>query len=105
MKLGNLLIASAAAALSYWAVSNRQEIADEVEYKQGLLKDMSQSYSQIQQQIETLKEYQKPLQDMAQDLQYKLRVYQQEATAHMEEIQTIQEKYQENENKSSHLLK
>lgn len=94
MKLGNLLIASAAAALSYWAVSNRQEIADEVEYKQGLLKDMSQSYSQIQQQIETLKQYQKPLQDMTQDLQYKLRVYQQEVAGHVKEIQAIQEKYQ-----------
>ena len=92
MKLGNLLVASAAAVLSYWAVSNRKEIAEEVEYKQSLLKDMNQSYSQIQRQVETLKTFREPLENMAQDLHYQFRVYQQEANGHIKEIQKVQDK-------------
>lgn len=93
MKLKNLLLAGASAALSYWVVANRKEIVEEVEYKQGLLKDMNHHYSSIQQQVDVLKQYKTPLQKMAQDLQYKLRVYQQEASGHIEEIKAIQEKH------------
>ena len=97
MKLKNLFVASAAAAISYWAISNRKEIAEEAQYKQGLLDDMSHSYARIQKQIETLKQYRQPLQELTQELQYKLRVYQQEATGHLSEIQAIQDKYNQEE--------
>ena len=94
MKLGNLLIAGTAAAISYWAVSNKDKIAQEIEETGSLLDDISASYTKIQEQAEILKGYSQPLQEMAQDLNYKFRVYQQEAAGHLQEIKAIQAKYQ-----------
>ena len=94
MKLGNLLLASTSAALSYWLVSNKDKIAQEIEETGDLLDDISASYAKIQEQAAIIKGYSQPLQEMAQDLTYKFRVYQQEAAGHLQEIQTIQAKYQ-----------
>lgn len=94
MKLGNLLLAGTAAAISYWAVSNKDKIAQEIEETGDLLDDISASYAKIQEQAAIIKGYSQPLQEMAQDLTYKFRVYQQEAAGHLQEIQTIQAKYQ-----------
>ena len=48
MKLGNLLIAGTAAAISYWAVTNKDKIAQEIEETGSLLDDISASYAKIQ---------------------------------------------------------
>lgn len=93
MKLGNLLLAGAAASLSYYLVSNKEKIAQEVTETAQLIGNISEQYGNIQDQLAIIKSYQEPIQEMVSDFQYKLRVYQQEATAHLNEIQAIQEKY------------
>lgn len=94
MKLGNLLIAGTAAAISYWVVSNKDKIAEEIQETSHLLEDISTSYAKIQEQAQIISSYSQPLKEMTQDLNYKFRVYQQEAAGHLQEIQAIQEKYQ-----------
>lgn len=93
MKLGNLLLAGTAAAISYWVVTNKDKIIEEVQETSHILEDMSDSYANIQEQVAIIKSYGHPLQEMAQDLNYKFRVYQQEAQGHLSQIQSIQEKY------------
>lgn len=93
MKLGNLLLTGTAAAISYWLVSNKDKIAEEIQETSGLWDDISASYSKIQKQADIIKNYSQPLKEMTQDLNYKFRVYQQEVDSHLQEIQAIQEKY------------
>lgn len=97
MKLRNLLLAGTAAAISYWAVTNKDKISEEVHETRNLLDDMSGSYSKIQEQVGIIKAYSQPLQEMAQDLNYKFRVYQQEVEGHLDQIQSFQEKYTKSE--------
>lgn len=93
MSLKHLLIAGSAAALSYWVVSNKDKIIQEVQKTEQLWTGIQDSYQNIQKQAAIIQSYREPLQEMAADLQYKFRVYQQEASAHLNEIKTIQEKY------------
>lgn len=93
MSLKHLLIAGSAAALSYWVVSNKDKIIQEVQETEQLWTSLQDSYQNIQKQAAIIQSYREPLQEMASDFRYKLRVYQQEADAHLNEIKTIQEKY------------
>lgn len=93
MKLSHLLAASGAALASYWLVNNREKIVQETSKTIDLAKKSQASYQTIQQQLATIQSYQEPLQEMAEDLQYKLRTYQQSIAGNLEEIQKITEKY------------
>ncbi|HFI0237138.1 TPA: chemotaxis protein [Streptococcus suis] len=93
MKLRNILIALSAAGATYLAISNREKIAKEVKDTKQLVTDMEASKTNIQDQLAIIQSFQKPLQDLAADLQYKSRVYQQSIAGNLDEIQKVVEKY------------
>ncbi|WP_105114448.1 chemotaxis protein [Streptococcus suis] len=93
MKLRHLLLTLSAASATYLAISNREKIAKEVKDTKQLVTDMEASRRNIQDQLEIIQSFQKPLQDLAADLQYKSRVYQQNISGNLDEIQKIVEKY------------
>ncbi|HFH9946450.1 TPA: chemotaxis protein [Streptococcus suis] len=93
MKLRHLLLALSAASATYLAISNREKIAKEVKDIKQLVTDMEASRRNIQDQLEIIQSFQTPLQDLAADLQYKSRVYQQNISGNLDEIQKIVEKY------------
>lgn len=94
MKLRHLLAAGTAATIAYLAVKHHEKIAQETTETIDSLQRMQDSYQNIQEQLAFIQDYQEPLQAMAKDLQYKLRVYQQTIAGNLNEIQKIQEKYQ-----------
>ncbi|HEL2382551.1 TPA: chemotaxis protein [Streptococcus suis] len=93
MKLRNLLLALSAASATYLAISNREKIAKEVKDTKQLVTEMGASKNNIQDQLAIIQSFQKPLQEMVEDLQYKTRVYQQSIAGNLDEIQKIQQKY------------
>lgn len=93
MKLRNLLLALSAASATYLAISNREKIAKEIKDTKQLVTEMGASKNNIQDQLAIIQSFQKPLQEMVEDLQYKTRVYQQSIAGNLDEIQKIQQKY------------
>ncbi|HFI0106219.1 TPA: chemotaxis protein [Streptococcus suis] len=93
MKLRNILIALSAASATYLAISNREKIANEFKDTKQIVTDMEASKTNIQDQLAMIQSFQKPLQEMVEDLQYKARVYQQSIAGNLDEIQKIQQKY------------
>ncbi|HEM2548892.1 TPA: chemotaxis protein [Streptococcus suis] len=93
MKLRNLLLALSAASATYLAISNREKIAKEVKDTKQLVTEMGASKNNIQDQLAIIQSFQKPLQEMVEDLQYKTCVYQQSIAGNLDEIQKIQQKY------------
>ncbi|MBF0778484.1 chemotaxis protein [Streptococcus cuniculi] len=96
MKLSHLIAAGTAATIAYLAVKNRDKIVTETTETMDIIHRMQDSYQNIQDQLAFIQGYQAPLQEMADDLQRKLRVYQQSIAGNLNEIQKIQAKYQEN---------
>lgn len=97
MKLKHLILAGGAAALSYWAVKNRNEIIAETKETAALTKQTKEDYQAVQDNIERLKAYQEPVANLLKDFQYKLRTYQQSIAGNIEEIEKFQEKYSSEE--------
>ncbi|HFH9843901.1 TPA: chemotaxis protein [Streptococcus suis] len=93
MKLSNIIVAVGAASATFLAITNREKISKEVKETQQLLTDIQTSKSNIQHQLAIIQSFQKPLQELTADLQYKTRIYQQSIAGNLQEIQTIQEKY------------
>ncbi|MBF0787689.1 MULTISPECIES: chemotaxis protein [unclassified Streptococcus] len=95
MKLKHLIAAGTAATITYLAVQNRKKIAHETTEAMDSVRRIQESYQTIQDQLAFIQSYQQPLQEMARDLQYKLRVYQQAIAGNLNEIQKIQVTEQE----------
>ncbi|MCK3904784.1 chemotaxis protein [Streptococcus iners] len=93
MKLRNLLLALSAASATYLAISNREKIAKEVKDTKQIMTDMETSKANIQEQLAIIQSFKEPLESLANDLQYKSRVYQQSITGNLEEIQKVMAKY------------
>lgn len=93
MKLRNLLLALSAASATYLAISNREKIAKEVKDTKQIMTDMEASKTNIQEQLAIIQSFKEPLESLANDLQYKSRVYQQSITGNLEEIQKVMAKY------------
>mgnify|MGYP001010954240 CR=1 FL=1 len=89
MKLTNLLLFAGAAAASYHLVKNREDITEEVSETSQLLKKAQVSLANIQ--ANYLKNQKETLEDISKDLQYKVKVFNQEAHARLTEIQQIWE--------------
>lgn len=92
MKLAHLIAAGTAATITYLAIKNREKIARETTETMDIIHRMQDSYQNIQDQLTLIQGYQQPLQELADDLQYKLRVYQQSIAGNLHEIQKIQAK-------------
>ncbi|HEL9633705.1 TPA: chemotaxis protein [Streptococcus suis] len=97
MKLRNLLLALSAASATYLAISNREKIAKEVKDTKQIMTDMEASKTNIQEQLAIIQSFKEPLESLANDLQYKSRVYQQSITGNLEEIQKVMAKYKKEE--------
>ncbi|HFR3425024.1 TPA: chemotaxis protein [Streptococcus suis] len=93
MKLRNLLLALSAASATYLAISNREKIAKEVKDTKQIMTDMETSKTNIQEQLAIIQSFKEPLESLANDLQYKSRIYQQSITGNLEEIQKVMAKY------------
>ncbi|HEM4129640.1 TPA: chemotaxis protein [Streptococcus suis] len=93
MKLRNLLLALSAASATYLAISNREKIAKEIKDTKQIMTDMETSKANIQEQLAIIQSFKEPLESLANDLQYKGRVYQQSITGNLEEIQKVMAKY------------
>ncbi|HFI0644400.1 TPA: chemotaxis protein [Streptococcus suis] len=93
MKLRNILLALSAASATYLAITNREKITKEVQDTKQIVTDMEVSKTNIQDQLAIIQSFQKPLQEMVEDLQYKARVYQQSIAGNLDEIQKVVEKY------------
>ncbi len=89
MKLRNIILAVSAATASFLAVTHRDKITKEIKETKQLLSDIQLSKDNIQEQLAIIQSFQEPLQEMASDLQYKTRVYQQSIAGNLEEIQQI----------------
>lgn len=99
MKLRNLLLALSAASATYLAISNREKIAKEVKDTKQIMTDMETSKANIQEQLAIIQNFKEPLESLADDLQYKSRVYQQSITGNLEEIQKVMAKYKKEDEK------
>ncbi|MCK3941932.1 chemotaxis protein [Streptococcus suis] len=93
MKLRNLLLALSAASATYLAISNREKIAKEIKDTKQIMTDMEANKNNIQEQLAIIQSFKEPLESLANDLQYKGRVYQQSITGNLEEIQKVMAKY------------
>ncbi|MGT2800250.1 chemotaxis protein [Streptococcus marmotae] len=93
MKLTHLIAAGTAATLSYLAVKNRDKILQEMTETTDLIHRMQDNYQTIQDSLTLIQSYQKPVQEMAEEIQYKVNVYQQSIAGNLNEIQKIKEKY------------
>lgn len=93
MKLRHLLLALSTASATYLAISNREKIAKEVKDTKQIMTDMETSKANIQEQLAIIQNFKEPLESLANDLQYKGRVYQQSITGNLEEIQKVMAKY------------
>lgn len=97
MKLKHLLLLGGLAGLGYLAYQKRQEISQSTK---GLISDgqqLAQSSMDFQSKLDNLQEQIQLTQETMQDLPYKLKTFNQLATARLEEITQIWEKYQDTE--------
>ncbi|HEL2057974.1 TPA: chemotaxis protein [Streptococcus suis] len=86
MKLSHLIAGIGAASIAFQVVSNRKKIQAEANETLDLIAELTQEKEAIQQHLNTILSYRQPLQDMSQDLTYKLRTYQQSIAGNLEEI-------------------
>lgn len=93
MKLSHLLTVSGAALASYLLITNHKKVIRKPADTIDLLKHSQASYQHIQQQLSTLQSYQKPLQKMTEEVQYKFQTYRQSIAGNLKEIQKITDKY------------
>lgn len=91
MKLSNLLLFAGAAAVSYQIVKNREKLTEEVSETGQLINQAQASLANIQSNLDYLKNQKGNINDISKDLQYKLKVFNQEAQAHLAQITDIWE--------------
>lgn len=91
MKLTNLFLFTGTALASYIIVKNRERITEEVSETGQLLHKAQDSLSNIQANLVYLKSQTNTLEDISKDLQYKFKVFSQDAQARLSEVQDIWE--------------
>ncbi|MBY5021918.1 chemotaxis protein [Streptococcus suis] len=93
MKFNNLFLTACAATVTYLVIKNREKIAQEIQESINQIQSIESNYQNIQNQLEIIQSYQKPLAEMASNLEYKSRVYRQSIASNLTEIEKIREKY------------
>ena len=89
MKLKNLFWFATGASISYHLVKNRQEIKTEMTESHQLVKGMQENLAKIQRNLEIIQDQKSILQELVTDFQYKTKLFSQQATASLKEIQDI----------------
>ena len=89
MKLKNLFWFATGASISYHLVKNRQEIKTEVTESSHLVKGIQDNLAKIQRNLDIIQDQKTNLQELVTDFQYKTKLFSQQATASLKEIQDI----------------
>lgn len=89
MKLKNLFWFATGASISYHLVKNRQEIKTEMTESHRLVKGMQENLAKIQRNLEIIQDQKSILQELVTDFQYKTKLFSQQASASLKEIQDI----------------
>ncbi len=94
MKLSNILLFIGAATASYKLVENRQKIREEVTETSDILDKIQDNLANIQRNLAIIQEQRDNLKDITQDLSYKYKVLENQATIQIEQIKDLWESYQ-----------
>ena len=89
MKLKNLFWFATGASVSYHLVQNRKEIKTEVTESSQLIKGIQDNLAKIQRNLDIIQDQKTNLQEFVTDFQYKTKLFSQQATASLKEIQYI----------------
>ena len=89
MKFKNLFWFATGASISYHLVKNRQEIKTEMTESHHLVKGMQDNLAKIKRNLEIVQDQKSILQELVTDFQYKTRLFSQQASASLKEIQDI----------------
>ena len=94
MKLSNIFLFIGAAAASYKLVENRQRIQEEIIETTDSLDKVKDSLANIQRNIAIIQEQKEQVKDMAQDLTYKYKVFENQAQVQLQQVKEIWAKYE-----------
>ena len=84
MKFSNLLAFTGAAVTSFYLVKNREKIMDEA---YDSMNSIQQSLQNIQKNVQVIQAQKNHLESISQDLAYQFKLFEQEATARLQQIQ------------------
>ena len=87
MKFKNLFWFATGASISYHLVKNRQEIKTEMTESSQLVKGIQDNLAKIQRNLEIIQDQKSILQELVTDFQYKTKLFSQQASASLKEIQ------------------
>ena len=89
MKLSNLLLFTSAAAASFFLVKNREKLMNEAVENYELMDRIQDNLQNIQRNLQVVQEQKDNLQTISQDLTYQFKLFEQDATARLQQIQDI----------------
>ena len=89
MKLSNLLLFTCAAAASFSLVKNREKLMNEAVESYELMDRIQDNLQNIQRNLQVVQEQKDNLQTISQDLTYQFKLFEQDATARLQQIQDI----------------
>ena len=89
MTLSNLLLFTGAAAASFFLVKNREKLMNEAVESYELMDRVQDNLQNIQRNLQVVQEQKDNLQTISQDLTYQFKLFEQDATARLQQIQDI----------------
>ena len=89
MKLSNLLLFTSAAAASFCLVKNREKLMNEAVESYELMDRIQDNLQNIQRNLQVVQEQKDNLQTISQDLTYQFKLFEQDTTARLQQIQDI----------------
>ena len=89
MKLSNLLLFTGAAVTSFFLVKNREKLMNEAVESYELMDRIQDNLQNIQRNLQVVQEQKDNLQTISQDLTYQFKLFEQDATARLQQIQDI----------------
>ena len=89
MTLKNLFWFATGASISYQFVKNRKAIKTEMTESSQLVKGIQDNLAKIQRNLDIIQDQKTNLQELVTDFQYKTKLFSQQATASLKEIQDI----------------
>ena len=87
MKLSNLLLFTGAAAASFFLVKNREKLMNEAVESYELMDRIQDNLQNIQRNLQVVQAQKSHLESISQDLAYQFKLFEQEATARLQQIQ------------------
>ena len=89
MKFSNLLLFTGAATASFYLVKNRKKIMDEAVETYDSINSIQQDLQNIQKNVQIIQAQKSHLEAISQDLTYQFKLFEQDTTARLQQIQDI----------------